>query len=341
VKNPTLAIGVLLFLGFLAGCAHVEQRPYVPPAEPASLSKELKNRILALDAEHLSEADIDEVLSKCPAPRVMLLEGSVRLVSMESFGRFLVAMGYPEDRVRDPRSGSYSYSSYADSQVMAGMIAWYYEREGMMPMVIGYSQGGMLSVRILHELSGTFHEKVAVWNPLSGTSEQRWTIVDPLTGDERPVVGLRMGFASAAATGKPMRLLLGQWAMLNRLREIPDTVEEFSGYHLKYDPISGTLFGVGQGDRYYPMGSASVRNIVLPSGIHHLDLPLTEDLARNRETRQWIQHYRPSRETGELSGPYPGEKENIFFAADLWYSIKRHWCLELKRWVLANEKLNY
>jgi hypothetical protein len=313
----------------------VDRKPFPSLTAPSPLSKELRDRILALDAEHLSEEEINQVLSKCPAPRMILLEGSLRLVSMESFGKFLVAMGYPEDRVRDPRNGSYSYSSYADSRVMAGMIAWYYEKEGMRPMVIGYSQGGMLSVRILHELAGTFHEKIDVWNPLSGTFEGRCTIVDPLTGQERPVVGLRMGFASAAATGKPMRVLLGQWAMLNHLREIPGTVEEFSGYHLKYDLISGTLFGVGQGDQYSSTGSSSVRNIVLPSGIRHLDLPLTEDLARDRETRQWIQRYVPSVEAAELSGTFPGEKENILFAADLWYSIKKHWCLELKRWILA------
>jgi len=187
-------------------------------------------------------------------------------------------------------------------------------------------------------LAGTFHEKVAVWNPLSGISEERYSIVDPLTREERSVVGFRMGFASAAATGKPMRVLLGQWAMLNHLREIPGTVEEFSGYHLKYDLISGTLFGVGQGDQYSSTGSSSVRNIVLPSGIHHLDIPLTEDLAGDPETRQWIQRYVPSMETGERSGPFPGEKGNILFAADLWYSIKKHWCLELKRWILAKPK---
>ena len=148
---------------------------------------------------------------------------------------------------------------------------------------------------------------------LSGISEERCTIVDPLTGEERSVVGLRMRFASAAATGKPMRVLLGQWDMLNHLREIPGTVEEFSGYHLQYDLISGTLFGVGQGDQYSSMGSSSVRNIILPSGIRHLDLPLTEDLAKNRETRQWIQRYVPSRETESYPAP-SRERKRISFS---------------------------
>ena len=330
--------GLFFFLGLLIGCAHVDQTSYAPPSMSPSLSSELQDRVLELDPEHLSEVDIDQVLSKCPAPRVMLLEGSLRVVSMESFGKFLAAMGYPEDKIRDPRDGSYSYSSSTDSRVMAGMIAWYYEKEGMRPMVIGYSQGGMLSIRILHELAGTFHEAVAVWNPLSGMSEERSAIVDPLTRKERSVVGLRLGFASAAATGKPMRVLLGQWDALKTLRTIPDTVEEFTGYHLKYDLISGTLFGVGQGDHYYATGSSSVRNVILPAGIGHLGVPLTEDLAKGRETSSWIKRYVPPKETVELSGPFPGEKENIFFAADLWYSIKKHWCLELKRWVLAKEK---
>ncbi len=339
VRGERAWIGALfLTLGLLAGCAHVDQKPSSFSTGPPALSRELRDRISALNPEHLSERDVDRVLSKCPAPRIMLLEGSVRLVSMESFARFLIAMGYPEGRVRDPRNGSYSYSSYTDSRVMAGMIAWYYEREGLMPMVIGYSQGGMLSIKILHELAGTFRERVAVWNPLSGTSEERFTIIDPLTRERRSVVGLRMGFASAAATGKPMRILLGQWGMLKLLREIPDTVEEFTGYHLKYDLISGTLFGVGKGDQYYASGSSSVRNVILPAGIGHLGIPLTEDLAKDRETISWIKRYVPPKETVELSGSFPEEKKNIFFAADLWYSIKKHWCLELQRWVLANGK---
>ncbi len=336
MKRQRCGVGLLaLLLGLAVGCAHVDQKPYAPPQEFPSLPGELRDRVLELNPEHLSEADIGQVLSKCPAPRVMLLEGSFRVVSMESFGKFLVAMGYPEVSVRDPRNGSYSYSSYTDSRIMAGMIAWYYEKEGMRPMVIGYSQGGMLSVRILHELAGTFHEVVAVWNPLSGMSEERSTIVDPLTREERSVVGLRMGFASAAATGKPMRVLLGQWDMLKTLRKIPDTVEEFTGYHLKYDLISGTLFGVSQGDHYYATGSASVRNVILPAGVDHLAIPLAEDFAKDQETRSWIERYVPRKETLELSGPFPGEKGSILFAADLWYSIKKHWCLELKRWILA------
>jgi hypothetical protein len=223
---------------------------------------------------------------------------------------------------------------------MAGMIAWYYENEGMRPVVIGHSQGGMLSIKILHEFAGTFGNRVAVWNPQTGQAEERHTIIDPLTGQERSVAGLKLGFVSSIATGKGMRLLLGQWNMLNHLRRIPDTVEDFTGFHLKNDLLSGTLFGLRQGDQYYPVGSAVVRNIILPAEYGHLSIPLTEDLAKDPEARGWIQSYAPSGVAPELTPELRRNCRNIFLAADLWYSIKKHWCTELQQWARTKGKLN-
>ena len=335
-RRRVLAV-LFLFSLPLHGCGHVDRSVHPSLQKPASLSCEWTDKLLSLNPNALSETDVTEVLSKFPAPRIVMLDGSVPLVTMESFAQFLIRMGYPEESIRDPRNGSYSYSSYRDSREIAGMIAWYFEHEKMMPMVIGHSQGGMRAIKILHEMAGSFHEKVAVWNPLSGRLEGRDTIIDPLTGKERTVVGLKLSFASAIATGKWMRLLLIQWDMLSRLRRIPDSVEEFTGFHLKYDLISGTVFGVGQGDQYYPMGSARVRNVALPSGCSHLGILRTEELAENPETRAWIQRYVPSSEAPEWTGNLEGSHPNILLAADLWYSIKKHWCMGLKEWIFARD----
>ena len=44
-----------------------------------------------------------------PAPRIIALQGSVALVTMEPFAEFLVAMGYPAERhSRNPRDGALS-----------------------------------------------------------------------------------------------------------------------------------------------------------------------------------------------------------------------------------------
>jgi len=337
-KTGTALIGVLLILA--VACSHTDSGIVPTVGDDVAMPPGLSERVLVLDPQAISGEAVTEILSKCPAPRIILLNGSFSIASMESFARFLVLMGYPEASLRDPATGSYTYSSYRNSRELAGMVAWYYEAEGMRPMVIGHSQGGMASIRILHELAGTFSNRVAVWNPLSKKEEDRDTIVDPLTGQERPVLGLTLGFASAAATGKPMRVLLGQWGMLSRLREIPDTVEEFNGYHLQGDLLSGTLFGVGAGDSYFPRGSARVRNVILPRECGHIGLPLTEDLARNPEAREWIQKYVPvSDHPGGGLGFEGSHGRNVVFAAEMWYSIRKQWCLELKRWIGAPRKL--
>ena len=178
-----------------------------------------------------------------PAPRIVLLQGSVPLVTMEPFARFLIAMGYPADRLRNPRDGAFSYSSFADSAPLAGELAFDYEQSGMEPMLIGHSQGGMLAIRMLYELAGAFHDALHVVDPATGAALARTSIVDPHTGQPRPVVGLHVAYAAALATGWLPRLMLGQWSMLPRLRRIPDTADEFTGFILPNDPIAGNLLG--------------------------------------------------------------------------------------------------
>ena len=341
MKGKRLKIAVIsFFLCCLFGCAHTEKTPPSSLSREVSLPPHLVQQVLSLDPESLSEKEVSEVLSRCPAPRILVLDGSIPIVSMESFAKFLIRMGYPEESVRNPATGSYSYSSYRSSKKMAGMIAWYYEKEGMMPMLVGQSQGGMLSIKILYEFAGTFNEKITVWNPYTDQSEDRHAIVDPLTGHERPVVGIKLGYASAIATGKLMRVFLGQWDMLSQLRRIPDSVEEFTGFHIQYDPISGTLFGVGRRDHYAAIGSAAVRNVILPAESSHLSVPLTEDLAKDREAREWIHRYTTSSPPPQETKDFYRDKRNILLAADLWYSIRKHWCIELKRWILAKERMD-
>ena len=162
---------------------------------------------------------------------------------MAPFAEFLIAMGYPAERLRNPRDGRYTYCSFTDSRELAGTLAWHYEREGSVPMLIGHSQGGMLTVKVLQDLAGASGDRITVWNPVTDAAEDRFTVVDPLTGVERPVVGLRVPYASALATGSLMRVLLGQWDMVARLRSVPDTVDEFTGYFIEWDLIAGTSPG--------------------------------------------------------------------------------------------------
>ncbi len=323
------ATGTMLCTGAAQGDDPARHAPAVPglPTDPA-----ISARILALDPDALTERDVRETLSRAPAPRIIALSGSLPIVTMEPFARFLIAMGYPDERIRDPRDGGYSHGSFGSSTRLAGMLAWYYEREGMMPMLIGHSQGGMLVVRTLHELAGNFASAVAVWDPVADEALPRTTIVDPRDGRTRPVVGLVVPYAAALATGLLPRLLLLQWDMLPRLRAIPDSVEEFAGFTLEWDPIAGELSG---GAGYAATGRASVRNITLPSDYHHVTLPQAEALAADPVTRAWIDAYLPDTVT---PGPSPGaaaDTANLLHAADIWRSVRRHWCLEAQRLIRA------
>ncbi len=81
-----------------------------------------QERLLALDPEHITDADVRETLAKGPTPRIMLLHGGVYPVHllMVSFGHFLTEMGYPEARIRDPGNRDWSYSPYDAARAARG-----------------------------------------------------------------------------------------------------------------------------------------------------------------------------------------------------------------------------
>jgi hypothetical protein len=263
----------------------------------------------------------------------MLLHGGIYPVhlSMSSFGNFLVAMGYPEERIRNPRDGSWSHSPYEDVERLAGIAAWYYERDGMPPMLIGHSQGGMQAVKMLHVFNGEYSPEVPVWNPLTDNPEDRTSINDPLTGREQPVVGLRMSYASVVGAGGAAFLLPNQWSMAGRLRTIPDTVEEFTGYAIAVDLWAWTFPG-DPGSKYANGGKAHIRNVTLPAGYNHVLVPVTHDLAGDPVSRRWIDAYAP----GTAAPEQPeGTGDNLLWAADVWYSVKKYWVLEAQRYLRA------
>jgi len=281
----------------------------------------------ALDCEQLASPEAMQVLATMPAPRVIGVNGSVPIVTMESFARFLQGMGYPEASLRDPRDGAMSMSSYGSSTTLAGIVAWYYEQSGMRPILVGHSRGGMLVVRTLHELDGAFAEAIAVHDPVADVALPRTTIIDPYSRVSRPVVGLQVAFAAAIATGTWPRLLQGQWSMLSRLRRIPDTTEEFTGFTIAWDPIAGNA---GEAEVYAATGRARVRNVLLPAATSHIGAPLVEHLAADPATRAAIVAWRP----GDGMAALPGgtiDDRNLSQAADLWFSIRRHWCIEAQR----------
>ena len=80
--------------------------------ESLHLDRAVEARILALDADHISDDDVKLTLAAGPTPRIILVHASIFPVYliMTSFATFLEGMGYPGARIRDPLDGAYSQS---------------------------------------------------------------------------------------------------------------------------------------------------------------------------------------------------------------------------------------
>jgi pimeloyl-ACP methyl ester carboxylesterase len=306
------------------------------PDRWGTLARETEDRILALNPDHVTAEDLREVLGHAPAPRLINIRGGIFPVylCMESFSDFVIGMGYPAVSVTNPATGNYSFSCYDNARCIAGAIAWYYEKEGLRPVIVGHSQGGMQAVKVLYQFGERGAKPLPVWNPLTAKEEPRTTITDPLTGTAMPATSLRVPYVSSVGAGGFTRFMPNQWDMVGRLRKIPDSVEDFVGYSVPFDLFGGDLLGFGPMNLYEAKGSAQVRNLRLPLGDNHVIVPVTEHLLKRPEVVAWINDYVPS-EPPPKEPKFKGDTRHLLWAADVWYSLKRHWVLELQRSIRA------
>ncbi len=343
ISSAFAALGAVLIT---SGCAKIDLVPtdrttalaMEQSTGKASLhmSREQENRILGLNPERVTASDVRNVLAGAPAPHIINIHGGITPVQkrLTSFSKFLVGMGYPDRAVRQP-GGEYTISCYYEAELFAGIVAWYYEREGMRPMIIGHSQGCMQAVKTLQLLAGQTADHLNVWSPLRWRPEERTEITDPLTGKRRPVVGLSVSYIAALGGGGGGRLLPNQWDIMFSLRSIPDTVDEFTGFYIRMDLLGGDYLGYGSANHYRALGSAKVRNVELPAHSlrTHALTPEIERLLSNPRAIEWINNYVPSSKPVEPLDIK--SSEGIIFGADVWKSVKRHWVIELQRLIRA------
>ena len=80
-----------------------------------------------------------------------------------------------------------------------------------------------------------------------------------------------------------------------------------------------------------------MRNVELPIDYSHVFVAATSHLARDPAMRDWINAYAPGR-AAELPADAQST-ENSLWAADVWYSIKKHWVLEAQKLVRARRDM--
>lgn len=347
MKHFCFASAWLAGLLCLAGCA-TYRRQGLDTAGAAAFEKksgraidtlgaETEDKILALNPDHVTAMAVAELLAHAPAPHIFCIHGGVHPanVHMISFAKFLAGMGYPESSLRNP-DGTWTFSCYESADMLAGMVAWYYEKDGLRPMLVGHSQGGMQVIKILDDFAGPPGRQIQLWNPLTWKAEPRTTLRDPLTGTNRPAAGLKLPFAAALDAGGLGRLMPNQWSIDFRLRMIPDSVEEFTGFYNSGDLLGGDLLGYGSLNLFHAKNSATVRNVRLPASDSHMETPGAEHLLKSRQIRDWINNYTPVPTPNEdVKETFDADSRHILFAADVWFSVKKHWVLELQRLIRA------
>ncbi|MBC8002264.1 MAG: hypothetical protein H7X97_06720, partial [Opitutaceae bacterium] len=356
MRNQFILLASLISVLGFSGCGTYDRHGLDPvrarqiqqeliPGKP-TLTRELEDKILALNSEAVTARDVAEVLSRAPAPQIIKIHGGLASVidEMVSFSDFLQGMGYPGASLTNAGDGTVTFSCYESSEMIAGVIAWYYEQGGLRPMMVGHSQGGIQAIKVLHQLAGHFAPRIHVYNPLTWQREERDQFVDPLTGASRPVVGLTLPYVSSVGAGGLTRVLPNQWEMNFKLRTIPDTVEEFTGFCKRYDILGGDYLGYGPANHSGASGVAMVRNVWLPTEYDHGRIPDTKHLLRNQEMKDWINDYRASNEPVvylKLDAVFTGDSRHILWAADVWSRIKKHWVLELQRLIRARRSQNH
>jgi hypothetical protein len=84
---------------------------------------------------------------------------------------------------------------------------------------------------------------------------------------------------------------------------------------------------------FHANGTAIVRNVWLPDDYKHVMVPATRDLAASPAMRAWLDAFVPD---SSSQAPLPeGPSDNVMFAANVWYELKKHWVIEAQRFVRA------
>jgi len=332
----------------LAGCGNYSRSGLEPEkamaisamlrTQAAPMTPERENKILALNPERVTGPDVRNILGGTPAPHIFLIHGGQAVVipEMIDFAKFLKGLGYPGVALKNPADGTYTFSCYESSEIIAGLTSWYYEHDGLRPMMVGHSQGGMQAVKVLHRLYNG--SPLRVWNPLTWKAERRTEITDPLTGRQRPAKAQKIPFTSAVGSGGLTRLLPNQWDMTLRLRTIPGSAIEFVGFCKENDTLGGDFYGYGPANEYRSGGSAIVHNVWLPRAYNHSAIPYSSHLLADPAIVNWLNAYQPSRQrvsSPQVDPQLKGNTVNILWAAENWYYIKKHWVLELQNLIRA------
>lgn len=306
----------------------------IPFIETFSIDPSISAQLHKINPEYISQKDIDETLAHYPAPRIFGIGGGVYTahILMEDLAEFLIGMGYPKQAIFHPTDGKFAMSAYLDPEKIAGECIYYYEREGVRPILIGHSLGGVQAMKTAHFLVGNFGRKpVQIFNPIRSQFEKRTYYVDPYTGDQKELAASPIiAHLVAIGSGGISRAFPSQWSMGRRVKQVPDSVSRMTGIHVEGDWLGNDFLKGKESNTYHAFVLAEVENFYLPTGYNHVTLIRTKHLLQHEEVKEWIDRTRSERDrlTTSSTQPVPlgpGPVDNILLAAKIWNILKYEW----------------
>ena len=193
----------------------------------------------------------------------------------------------------------------------------------------------MQAVKVLHVLNGEYGASGPVWNPLTDFrrgAARRSSIRSPAAAAGGRACASPTSRRSARAA--PRSCCPTSGACIGKLRTIPDTVEEFTGYSIDVDFWAWTVPGVDATRKFTNGGKAHVRNVTLPAGISHVIAPRVGGPCRSNR-RMRARGSRRTRRDRACRRPPDSRGQHRAGPPTCGGRVKKYWVIEAQRFIRA------
>ena len=324
VPRPSCSIRALV----LVVISLVVAAPALPPGRTAARLSILR-ALHALDCDRLDGSEASVALAGLPAPRIVILHGSVPIVTMEPFARFLIGWAIREASLRDPSDGSLTQSSFG-GQRGAGGHAGLVLRARRPAADADRTQPGR-HARDAHAARARrgLLRPSRRWSTRSRARPCRAPrSAIPYTGASGPSWA-SVSFAAAIATGK---LAARAARPVDDARQAAPRARQHRGIHGLRDRLGSRSPATGPRRSPTSPPAAPACATCCCRRATAISARRSPSICRQQDAHPGIRDRAggPMRPPPRCRGGI-ADLRNLELAADLWYSVRHHWCTEGQR----------
>ncbi len=193
-----------------------------------------------------------------------------------------------------------------------------------------------MAVKILKDLAGQSGDSLRVWNPLTGHARRPHDDRRPAHPSRAPG---RRGLRRLRLRGRRRRPGVAAAELVGKSRHAAHDSRYGRRVHRllhrgRPGRVEPSRQSAGQAVRKQWHGTRAQRDAARDVQPHHR---AADGRSRARRAACATGSTRTCRATSATPPALPGDAaEHVLWAADVWYSIKKHWCIEAQRFVRAH-----